>query len=41
MYSIDRILGISYIKYRLANTYTEDSKENFTLRAGLIADLTR
>ncbi len=41
MYSLNRILGISYIKYRLTNTYTEDSKENFALRAGLMVDLTR
>jgi len=41
VYSLNRILGISYIKYRLANTYAEDSKENFALRAGLIVDLAR
>jgi len=41
VYSLDRILGISYIKFRLGNIYAEDSKENFALRAGLMADLAR
>ncbi len=41
VYSLDRIPGISYIEFRLANTYAEDSKENVALRAGLMVDLAR
>ena len=41
VYSLDRIPGISYIEFRLANTYAEDSKENLALRVGLMVDLAR
>jgi len=41
VYSLDRIPGISYIEFYLADTYGEDSEENFALRAGLMVDLAR
>ena len=41
VYSLDRIPGISYIEFRLVNSYAEDFKENFALRAGLMVDLAR
>jgi len=39
VYSLDKIPGISYIEFRLANKYAEDSEENFALRADLMMDL--
>ena len=41
VYSLDRIPGISYIELTLADTYAEDSEQNFALRAGLMVDLAR
>lgn len=41
VYSLDRIPGISYIEFRLADTHAEDSEENLALRAGLMVDLAR
>ncbi len=40
-YSLDRIPGISYIEFRLADTHAEDSEENLALRASLMVDLAR
>ncbi|KAL9098652.1 MAG: hypothetical protein Q9163_005729 [Psora crenata] len=41
VYCLERTPGISYIEFRLANTYAEDSKYNVALRAGLMVDLAR
>ena len=41
VYSLDRIPGISYIEFLLADTHGQDSEENVVLRAGLMTDLAR
>ncbi|KAL9125885.1 MAG: hypothetical protein Q9217_004972 [Psora testacea] len=41
VYSLARIPGISYLEFRLVNTYAENSEENFDLRADLMVDLAR
>ena len=41
VYSLDRIPGISYIEYLLADTHGRDSEENVALRVGLMTDLAR
>ena len=41
VYSLDRIPGISYIEFHLADTHGQDSEENVALRAGLMTDLAR
>jgi len=38
---MDRIRGVSYLEFHLANKYTANSEENFSLRANLIVDLAR
>ena len=41
VYSLDRIPGISYIEFQLANTRSQDSEENVALRVDLTTDLAR
>lgn len=41
VYSMDRIRGLSYLEFYLANKYAANSEENFSLRANLIVDLAR
>ena len=41
VYCLDRIPGISYIEFILANTHDQESDENIVLRAGLMIDLAR
>ena len=41
VYSPGRILGISYIELRLADTHAENSEEDLALRVSLMVDLVR
>jgi len=39
VYSLDRISGISYLKFCLANNYVKNSEENLVLQADLMMNL--
>lgn len=41
VYVLERIPGVSYIEFVLANTHDEDSDQNHSLRANLMGDLAR
>ena len=41
VYCLDRIPGISYIEFLLADTHGQDAEENVVLRVGLMTDLAR